>query len=177
VSASNHHVQAGNEKTRIGKGQAQYNPGVSLRFLVQWTNNLINPVGSTTLGVFAHRRRNCHSVSLCGVLSQCLYSYTPEIPHANIARQVCIDSHGLLLKPFTSVGEPSTSRLRGMENGRCVICSVYLFISTVHTAFNHNILPEMGELGLLGPTIHGYGCAGVSNVAYGLIAREIERSV
>ncbi|KIJ15524.1 glutaryl-CoA dehydrogenase [Paxillus involutus ATCC 200175] len=41
--------------------------------------------------------------------------------------------------------------------------------------FNHNILPEMGELGLLGPTIHGYGCAGVSNVAYGLIAREIER--
>ncbi|KAF9228432.1 acyl-CoA dehydrogenase NM domain-like protein [Gyrodon lividus] len=41
--------------------------------------------------------------------------------------------------------------------------------------FNHNILPEMGKLGLLGPTIQGYGCAGVSNVAYGLIAREIER--
>lgn len=41
--------------------------------------------------------------------------------------------------------------------------------------FNHSILPEMGELGLLGPTITGYGCAGVSNVAYGLIAREIER--
>jgi glutaryl-CoA dehydrogenase len=35
----------------------------------------------------------------------------------------------------------------------------------------------MGELGLLGPTIDGYGCAGVSNVAYGLIAREIERFV
>ncbi|KAG6902780.1 hypothetical protein C0995_011928 [Termitomyces sp. Mi166 len=41
--------------------------------------------------------------------------------------------------------------------------------------FNHNILPEMGKLGLLGPTIKGYGCAGASNVAYGLIAREIER--
>lgn len=39
------------------------------------------------------------------------------------------------------------------------------------------ILPEMGKLGLLGPTISGYGCAGVSNVAYGLIAREIERWV
>ena len=37
------------------------------------------------------------------------------------------------------------------------------------------ILPEMGKLGLLGPTISGYGCAGVSSVAYGLIAREIER--
>ncbi|KAH7883221.1 acyl-CoA dehydrogenase domain-containing protein [Phlebopus sp. FC_14] len=41
--------------------------------------------------------------------------------------------------------------------------------------FNHDILPEMGKLGLLGATIQGYGCAGVSNVAYGLIAREIER--
>ncbi|CAA7260551.1 unnamed protein product [Cyclocybe aegerita] len=40
---------------------------------------------------------------------------------------------------------------------------------------DHDILPEMGKLGLLGPTIQGYGCAGVSNVAYGLIAREIER--
>ena len=33
----------------------------------------------------------------------------------------------------------------------------------------------MGQLGILGPTITGYGCSGVSNVAYGLIAREIER--
>lgn len=41
--------------------------------------------------------------------------------------------------------------------------------------FHHDILPEMGKLGLLGPTIEGYGCAGASNVAYGLIAREIER--
>ncbi|KIP10982.1 hypothetical protein PHLGIDRAFT_18116 [Phlebiopsis gigantea 11061_1 CR5-6] len=41
--------------------------------------------------------------------------------------------------------------------------------------FNHNMLPEMGKLGLLGPTIEGYGCAGVSSVAYGLIAREVER--
>lgn len=33
----------------------------------------------------------------------------------------------------------------------------------------------MGQLGLLGPTIEGYGCAGVSSVAYGLVAREVER--
>lgn len=37
------------------------------------------------------------------------------------------------------------------------------------------IFREMGELGLLGPTIEGYGCADVGYVAYGLIAREIER--
>ncbi|KAG1240134.1 hypothetical protein G6F68_017958 [Rhizopus microsporus] len=34
---------------------------------------------------------------------------------------------------------------------------------------------EMGELGFLGSTIEGYGCAGVSSVAYGLTAREVER--
>lgn len=33
----------------------------------------------------------------------------------------------------------------------------------------------MGSLGALGCTIKGYGCAGISNVAYGLLAREIER--
>lgn len=33
----------------------------------------------------------------------------------------------------------------------------------------------MGELGLLGATIDGYGCAGVSNVASGLITKEVER--
>lgn len=37
------------------------------------------------------------------------------------------------------------------------------------------LLREFGRAGLLGPTIHGYGCAGVSYVAYGLVAREVER--
>ena len=41
--------------------------------------------------------------------------------------------------------------------------------------FDRAIFLEMGELGLLGSTIHGYGCAGTSYTAYGLIAREIER--
>lgn len=41
--------------------------------------------------------------------------------------------------------------------------------------YDRKILEEMGELGLLGATIKGYGCAGVSNVANGLITREVER--
>jgi glutaryl-CoA dehydrogenase len=41
--------------------------------------------------------------------------------------------------------------------------------------FDRAILNEMGELGMLGSTIHGYGCAGVNHVCYGLIAREVER--
>ncbi|CAG2171962.1 unnamed protein product [Oppiella nova] len=41
--------------------------------------------------------------------------------------------------------------------------------------FDRNIMTEMGSLGVLGPTIKGYGCPNVSSVAYGLIAREVER--
>jgi glutaryl-CoA dehydrogenase len=41
--------------------------------------------------------------------------------------------------------------------------------------FDREILREMGELGLLGCTLDRYGCAGLSHVAYGLIAREVER--
>uniref|UniRef100_A0A060T5C4 glutaryl-CoA dehydrogenase (ETF) n=1 Tax=Blastobotrys adeninivorans TaxID=409370 RepID=A0A060T5C4_BLAAD len=41
--------------------------------------------------------------------------------------------------------------------------------------FDKNVMKEMGELGLLGATIDGYGCPGVSSVAYGLVAREVER--
>lgn len=42
--------------------------------------------------------------------------------------------------------------------------------------YNPDMLPEMGKLGLLGPTIpEAYGGAGLGYVAYGLIARELER--
>jgi len=41
--------------------------------------------------------------------------------------------------------------------------------------FDKNIMREMGEMGVLGPTIQGYGCAGLSSVGYGLITRELER--
>ena len=41
--------------------------------------------------------------------------------------------------------------------------------------FDPAIMREMGELGLLGSTIQGYGCAGISYVGYGLVSREVER--
>jgi glutaryl-CoA dehydrogenase len=40
---------------------------------------------------------------------------------------------------------------------------------------DRSIFTQMGEIGLLGPTIEGYNCPGANNVSYGLIAREIER--
>src|SRR5258708_26972216 len=44
-----------------------------------------------------------------------------------------------------------------------------------HEHFDREIMSEMGELGLLGSTIEGYGCAGVNYVSSGLVAREAER--
>jgi glutaryl-CoA dehydrogenase len=41
--------------------------------------------------------------------------------------------------------------------------------------FDPAIMREMGEAGLLGATLQGYGCAGINYVSYGLMAREIER--
>ncbi len=43
-----------------------------------------------------------------------------------------------------------------------------------HEHFDRNIMRQMGEMGFLGVTIEGYGCAGLSSVAYGLIAKEVE---
>ncbi|WP_022653547.1 acyl-CoA dehydrogenase [Aquaspirillum serpens] len=71
------------------------------------------------------------------------------------------------------------------EEERMVRDSTYAYcqeklLSRVLTAnreerFDREIMSEMGELGLLGCTIEGYGCAGLSHVAYGLVAREVER--
>ena len=44
-----------------------------------------------------------------------------------------------------------------------------------HERFDRAIMNEMGEMGFLGATLDSHGCAGVSYVAYGLIAREVER--
>ena len=41
--------------------------------------------------------------------------------------------------------------------------------------FPREIVPMMGEMGFFGATIEGYGCAGMSNVEYGLVMQELER--
>jgi glutaryl-CoA dehydrogenase len=43
------------------------------------------------------------------------------------------------------------------------------------STFPKELIPEMGKLGFFGANLEGYGCAGMSNVEYGLIMQEIER--
>lgn len=40
--------------------------------------------------------------------------------------------------------------------------------------FPNELIPQIGELGVLGANLHGYGCAGLDSVSYGLIMREVE---
>src|SRR4051812_37329443 len=41
--------------------------------------------------------------------------------------------------------------------------------------FPRELVPSMGELGFFGANLKGYGCAGMSNVEYGLVMQELER--
>src|SRR3984957_5852369 len=41
--------------------------------------------------------------------------------------------------------------------------------------FPLHLIPKMAELGLFGANLSGYGCAGMSNVSYGLVMQELER--
>jgi len=42
-------------------------------------------------------------------------------------------------------------------------------------SFPMELVPKLAELGLFGANLHGYGCAGMNNVAYGLVMQELER--
>src|SRR5947199_9125152 len=41
--------------------------------------------------------------------------------------------------------------------------------------FPKHLVPQLGELGFFGANLHGYGCAGMAGVAYGLMTQELER--
>jgi glutaryl-CoA dehydrogenase len=50
-----------------------------------------------------------------------------------------------------------------------------ILMANRNETFDVAVMREMAELGFLGATLEGYGCAGIGYVAYGLIARELER--
>ena len=89
--------------------------------------------------------------------------------------------------PFTPFQWDDALRLDGQlsEDERAIrdaandYCQEKLFprvlMANRHETFDRAIMNEMGEMGFLGATLEGYGCAGVNYVSYGLISREVER--
>ncbi len=68
---------------------------------------------------------------------------------------------------------------RAIRDAAHAYCQDKLFTRVLeanrHERFDRSIMNEMGEMGFLGATLDSHGCAGVGYVAYGLIAREVER--
>ena len=89
-------------------------------------------------------------------------------------------------KPQFSWDDPFHIREQLSEDERMIMESARAFCddklmprileANRNETFDINIMRELGEVGFLGPTVsEAYGGAGVSHVAYGLIAREVER--
>jgi glutaryl-CoA dehydrogenase len=77
---------------------------------------------------------------------------------------------------FDALLSDSERMVRDMANAYCQEKLMPRILeANRHEVFHREILTEMGQLGFLGSTIEGYGCAGINHVSYGLIAREIER--
>jgi glutaryl-CoA dehydrogenase len=78
----------------------------------------------------------------------------------------------LLEQEFTEAERQVRDRVRAWVAAR-----VRPLIESHHRAgtFPRELVREMGELGVFAPHLSGYGCAGLSNVAYGLIMQELER--
>ena len=95
---------------------------------------------------------------------QCRYASTP----AKFQWEDALNSQSLYTEEEVAIQETARS-----------YCQEQLFPRVLDAYrdehYHREILTEMGELGLLGATIKGYGCAGVSTVASGLITREVER--
>jgi glutaryl-CoA dehydrogenase len=75
--------------------------------------------------------------------------------------------------------EQLTEDERAIRDAAHAYCQEKLFPRVLeanrHGTFDRSIMNEMGEMGFLGATLEGYGCAGVNYTSYGLIAREVER--
>jgi glutaryl-CoA dehydrogenase len=78
-----------------------------------------------------------------------------------------------------SIDSQLTEDERAIRDAANAYCQDKLFprvlLANRHETFDREIMNEMGEMGFLGATLEGYGCAGVNYVSYGLIAREVER--
>ena len=73
---------------------------------------------------------------------------------------------------FTAEERAVRDTVRGFVNARVLPTIAEHF---ERGTFPKELIPEMAELGLLGCNLQGYGCAGLSEVGYGLAMQELER--
>jgi glutaryl-CoA dehydrogenase len=73
----------------------------------------------------------------------------------------------------------SEEELLARESVRSFVSKEFLPLIQRHVrqdgSFPMELVPRIAELGLFGANLEGYGCAGMSNIAYGLVMQELER--
>ncbi len=112
---------------------------------------------------------------LCGL-------YIP--PHVCKSRSIKEDNKKIMSKPPFTWEDPFLFEEQLSSEERMVMDSAHdyaqekllprIIEANRKGQFDKAIMHEFGEMGFLGCTIEGYGCAGVNHVCYGLIAREVE---
>ena len=102
-----------------------------------------------------------------------LFRNTPQIFHSLNKRTLFNYRDPFLLETQLSDNEVSIKDVAHDFSKKYLLPNVVSAFR--NETFDKTVMKEMGNVGLLGPTIHGYGCAGVNYVSYGLIMREIER--
>ena len=126
----------------------------------------LRPQNAMSLPLRTVLRQATRQISKRKPLSQvsCRYAHTP----AKFQWDDALNSQSLYTEEEQAIQE--TARSYCQEQLLPRVLDAYR-----NEHYHREILSEMGELGLLGATIEGYGCAGVSTVASGLITREVER--
>ena len=87
------------------------------------------------------------------------------------------DFHGLdFLELDSLIGD---EELLARDTVRSFVSKEFLPLIQQHVrqdgSFPMELVPRIAELGLFGANLSGYGCAGMSNVGYGLVMQELER--
>ncbi|CAG8643117.1 3765_t:CDS:2, partial [Ambispora leptoticha] len=112
---------------------------------------------------------------------RCLLPFKPPFVRNTLARRYMASSTSVLYnwEDPLSLETQLTEEEKAIRDTAREYCQKKLFPRVLEAyrneEFDRKILYEMGEIGLLGATIKGYGCAGTSSAGYGLIAREVER--
>lgn len=113
------------------------------------------------------------------------YSWTTNNPYTSGQSRTAATSEDTFMSTKFNWADPFFLTEQLSDDERAIVEAAHTFcqeklqtrvlMAARHEKFDREIMNEAGAMGFLGSTIEGYGCAGLSYVAYGLIAREVER--
>lgn len=160
-----------------------YNPKLALntrlKCIINWYRSFSLPTGRAKLQqssrlVRSQSKQNSIKITVKMLMNRLVKNKaTKSIVSRAFGKQTFLWEDPLLLQDQLSEEE------RSIFEGARSFCDSELLPRVLQANRNEHfdvkIMREMGEMGYLGPTLQGYGCAGVGYNSYGLIANAVER--